>query len=143
MLRTLSKSKSLPQLLDKLKNNDLPIYHVINDYTGNDFTEPLLYNHPTDSIMKIGTVNKLDVNLCILKPNTFYYNKVPSYIRVLEGAAYVELEVENRINPGFMISQDMSLKLCQPHTLSNNNMGKRNILLTISKTVNSNELPLL
>ena len=135
------KSNTIPQLFNVVKKNK-EVYGAIRNYIGNDYEQKVNYCHPSDSIVKLGTINHYDINLCILNPHTFYYNKVPIYIKVLKGAAYVDLEIEHKINPGFMISEDMSLKLCHPHTLSNTNMGT-NILLTINKTVNSNELPLL
>jgi hypothetical protein len=135
------RSNTIPQLFDVVKKNN-HVYSAIKNYIGNDYQQKVTSCHPFDSMVKLGTINHFDINLCILNPHTFYYNKVPTYIRVLKGAAYVQLEVEHKINPGFMISEDMSLKLCHPHTLSNTNMGT-NILLTINKTVNSNELPLL
>ena len=74
--------------------------------------------------------------------DSYYYNSVTSYIRILKGATYIELDINQKINPGFMISNDMALKLCNPHTFSNKSMGT-NILLTANKTNNSNYLPLL
>ena len=134
-------SKTIPHLLRVIQNNK-EIYTAIKHYNGDDFLQKCYNIHPSDSLIKLQTVNNFDINLCILNPNTFYYNKVPSYIRVLTGATYIELDINQKINPGFMISNNMSLQLCNPHTLSNNNMGTT-ILLTVNNTVNSNELPLL
>tara|TARA_B110000008_G_C16969354_1_gene563290 strand:- start:1533 stop:1958 length:426 start_codon:yes stop_codon:yes gene_type:complete len=135
------QSKTIPQLFNVVKNNH-SIYNAITNYVGDDFKYKIKNNHPSDNLIKLGSVNNLDINLCVLKPHTFYYNKVPSYIKILNGATYIELDINQRINPGFMISNNMSLKLCNPHTLSNNNMGT-NVLLTINERVNNNELPLL
>ena len=135
------QSKTMPQLFNLLKNNK-SVYTTISNYMGEDYLSKSNNIHPCDTFIKLETVNNLDINLCVLKPNTFYHNKIPSYIRILKGATYIELDIGQKINPGFMISNDMSLKLCNPHTFRNNNMGT-NVLLTINETTNNNDLPLL
>jgi len=136
------RTKSLPQLFKRLES-DLPTYDVISSYIGVDFTDPISRISPTDSIITLSSSDKWDVNLCLLFPNTFYYSKIPSFLKVLEGCVWTELQIEASINPGFMLDKNKSVELAQPHVLYNTGMSKRNIILSINKKINKIETPLL
>jgi len=138
-------SKSLPQLFKQLEAN-LPPYDVISSYNGDDFTEPISRISPIDSIINLSSSKKWDVNLCILQPHSFYYSKVPSYLKVLEGCVWTELQIgADSLNPGFMLHTNKSVQLVQPYILNNTGMNSRNIILSINETIPlpTKNLPLL
>ena len=137
----MSKVNTIPQMFNMLKKNN-SVFTALANYSGRDYLSKCGEIHPNDCMIKLDTINNYDINLLVLPPDSYYYNSVTSYIRILKGATYIELDINQKINPGFIISNDMALKLCNPHTFSNKSMGT-NILLTANKTNNSNYLPLL
>ena len=135
-------SKTLPQLIKNLENN-YPTYQTISNYIGKDFEVKANIN-PIDNIINLGSNDIWDVNLCVLSPQTFYYNKIPSYLKVLEGCVWTELQIgADPVNPGFMLNKNKSVELAQPHILFNTGMNKKNIILTVHKKVDVKKIPLL
>lgn len=136
-------SKTLPQLF-KLLDNNLPIYQTISNYNGIDFKDKICELSPADNIIKLKSCDTWDVNLCILPPHTFYYNKIPSFLKTLEGCVWTELQIgAEPINPGFMLNKNKSIELAQPHILFNTGMNERNVILTIHKNIDVQNTPLL
>ncbi len=136
-------SNTLPQLTKNLSSN-LNVYKVISQYIGSDFKELITSLHPQDNIIKVESTGKWDINLCVLPPKTFYYNKVPSFLKVLEGCVWTELQVgKEPVNPGFMLTQEIALELAQPHVLFNTGMTKRNVILSVNKNIKVKDTPLL
>ena len=136
-------SNSLKQLSKNLDTN-LPVYKVVSNYVGKDFMREIKSLHPQDNLIKFDSNNNWDINLCVLPPNTFYYNKVPSFLKILEGCVWTELQLGREpVNPGFMLNKDSSVELAQPHVLFNTGMSKRNVILTVNRNINVKDIPLL
>jgi hypothetical protein len=136
-------SKTLSQLFKHLDNN-LSTYQAISNYNGTDFKDKISTLSPSDSIIKIKSGDIWDVNLCILPPHTFYYNKIPSFLKILEGCVWTELQIGAApVNPGFMLDTNKSIELAQPHILFNTGMNKRNVILTVHKNIDVQNTPLL
>ena len=138
-------SKSLPEVIKKLESNISP-YDVISKYVGTDISTSVRTIPPTDNIINISTSDKWDLNLCILPPKTFYYSKIPAYLKVLEGCVWTELQIgAEPLNPGFMLDKNKSIQLVQPFILNNTGMNRRNIILSINKKISipNKNMPLL
>tara|TARA_B100000902_G_scaffold343876_1_gene348855 strand:+ start:3506 stop:3937 length:432 start_codon:yes stop_codon:yes gene_type:complete len=138
-------SKSISELVKKLESN-FPPYDLISSYKGEDFKNSIKKTSPNDNIINVVSTDNWDVNLCILQPKTFYYSKIPSYLKVLEGCVWTELQIgADPINPGFMLDKNKSIQLVQPFILNNTGMNRQNIILSINKKISvpTKDLPLL